>query len=117
MRITQNGWDYWLHIDAPSGNKASINLGPRNRDNIIDRVIREVAQSTMVRCDKWGAPGCLGESCPGYSDHEYDPVLCNGSCPASQILKCIPNAPGWAAEKMRLKHCEHPEDLIAKRDK
>jgi hypothetical protein len=38
--------DCWLHIDAPSGNKASINLGQRggfNDQTIIGQVIREVA--------------------------------------------------------------------------
>ena len=39
--------DCWLHIDAPSGNKASINLGQRgsmNDDTLVGRVIREVAE-------------------------------------------------------------------------
>jgi hypothetical protein len=38
--------DCWLHIDAPSGLKASINLGQRgsmNDQTIVGRTIREVA--------------------------------------------------------------------------
>jgi hypothetical protein len=39
--------DCWLHIDAPSGLKASINLGQRgsmNDQTIVGRTIREVAE-------------------------------------------------------------------------
>ena len=39
--------DCWLHIDAPSGNKASINLGQRgdfNDQTLVGNVIREVAE-------------------------------------------------------------------------
>lgn len=39
--------DCWLHIDAPSGKKASINLGQRggfNDQTIVGQVIREVAE-------------------------------------------------------------------------
>ncbi len=39
--------DCWLHIDAPSGKKASINLGQRggfNDQTIVESVIREVAE-------------------------------------------------------------------------
>ncbi len=42
LRISKNGIDYWLHMDAPSGNKASINMGSCNRDIIVDRVIQEM---------------------------------------------------------------------------
>jgi hypothetical protein len=38
--------DCWLHIDAPSGLRASINLGQRgsmNDQTIVGRTIREVA--------------------------------------------------------------------------
>ena len=39
--------DCWLHIDAPSGLKASVNLGQRggwNDQTIVGRAIREVAE-------------------------------------------------------------------------
>lgn len=39
--------DCWLHIDAPSGKRASINLGQRggfNDQTIVGQVIREVAE-------------------------------------------------------------------------
>lgn len=39
--------DCWLHIDAPSGKKASINLGQRggfNDQTIVGQTIREVAE-------------------------------------------------------------------------
>ena len=39
--------DCWLHIDAPSGLRASINLGQRgsmNDQTIVGRTIREVAE-------------------------------------------------------------------------
>jgi len=42
LRISKNGIDYWLHMDAPSGNKASINLGSCSRNMIVDRVIQEM---------------------------------------------------------------------------
>jgi len=56
--------DCWLHIDAPSGKKASINLGQRgtiNDQTIVGSVIREVSElqlmktytpSRKVRCTK-----------------------------------------------------------------
>lgn len=46
--------DCWLHIDAPSGKKASINLGQRggfNDQTIVGQVIREVAE--MLVGEEW----------------------------------------------------------------
>lgn len=40
--------DCWLHIDAPSGKKAMINLGQRggfNDQTIVGQTIREVAEA------------------------------------------------------------------------
>ncbi len=39
--------DCWLHIDAPSGKRASVNLGQRggfNDQSLVGQVIREVAE-------------------------------------------------------------------------
>ena len=49
IRIGKNGIDYWLHMDAPSGKRASINLGPCNRDMIVDRVVQEMEDALEAR--------------------------------------------------------------------
>lgn len=40
-RVTQNGADTWIHIAAPSGRKASFNLGHRPAGTLIQSVLDE----------------------------------------------------------------------------
>lgn len=63
----------------------------------------------MVRCDHWGAPWCIGKECRDYEAHAPTKECAEDRCYNSDSkVKCIPNAPGWAATHPD--KCEHGND-------
>ena len=56
--LEMKGEDVWLHVNAPSGNKASLNLGMRGSMNFdpthIGRVLAEAAEEQVGRPGETG---------------------------------------------------------------